>query len=86
MDNLVNSIKKILGINSKPKSAKILKDRLTLVLAQDKDNPIDNIEMFEQEIIEVVEKYIPGSSINISNDLDEETGLQLVSISVKEQD
>ena len=57
-DNIKNFFKK-LGKNEKENSKSTAKERLHLVLAQDRANiSADFLEMMKQEIIEVIKKYI----------------------------
>lgn len=66
-ENIVNFFKK-LGKNEKEDSRTTAKERLHLVLAQDRANiSADFLEMMKQEIIEVIKKYvdIDESSIDV---------------------
>lgn len=57
-ENIVNFFKK-LGKNEKEDSKTTAKERLHLVLAQDRANiSADFLEMMKQEIIEVIKKYV----------------------------
>ena len=57
-ENIVNFFKK-LGKNEKEDSKTTTKERLHLVLAQDRANiSADFLEMMKQEIIEVIKKYV----------------------------
>ena len=57
-DNIKNFFKKF-GKNDKENSKSTAKERLHLVLAQDRANiSADFLEMMKQEIIEVIKKYI----------------------------
>ena len=57
-ENIINFFKNI-GKNGKENSKETAKERLHLVLAQDRANiSADFLEMMKQEIIEVIKKYI----------------------------
>ena len=57
-ENIINFFKKF-GKNEKEKSKSTAKERLHLVLAQDRAHiSADFLEMMKQEIIEVIKKYV----------------------------
>ena len=57
-ENIINFFKKLIK-NDKGNSKDTAKERLHLVLAQDRANiSVDFLEMMKQEIIEVIKKYI----------------------------
>ena len=58
-ENIARLIRKLMGKESKNDSKEMAKERLHLVLMQDRANvSADFLEMMKQEIIEVIKKYI----------------------------
>ena len=75
-DNIKNFFKKF-GKNDKENSKSTAKERLHLVLAQDRANiSADFLEMMKQEIIEVIKKYIDideeAMDVRLTNEVNED--------------
>jgi cell division topological specificity factor len=83
--NLRNPLTKIIDYFHRPqKSAKVAKERLQIIIAHErgaKDKP-DYLTMLQQELIEVVAKYVKINKEDVKVDLERKDGCSILELNV----
>jgi cell division topological specificity factor len=83
--NLTSSLTKIIDYFHRPKkSAKVAKERLQIIIAHERvarDNP-DYLSLLQQELIDVIAKYVKINKEDIKIDLERKDGCSILELNV----
>ena len=76
-------LKLLLGERKKSNTAKIAKERISFVLVRDANDGPDFLPQLQNELIEVISKYVKVNPVDIKVSLDKQDSLEVLEVKIE---